>query len=335
MPTRLTWHPGADVVQGFTPDGKAVLFTSRRERSSPAATRSSSPCRSGGGVPAQLPIPNAFRGHLLARRQAASPTTRCRRRSAVEALPRRHRTRGSGSTTSRDHAVEKIPQPAGRCNDIDPMWIGDTVYFRSDRNGEFNLFSYDTKTEGGQAADHATRTSRCSALRPGGGQIVYEQAGYLHLFDPAKRQADAADDRRGRRPGRDAPALRQGRRGTSATPRSRRRARAPRSSSAARSSPCRPRRAIPRNLTDTPGRPRALAGLVARRQVASPTSPTQAASTSCTSRRQDGKGEAKTLQARAAPASTTSPVWSPDSQKIAFTDNSRIAVLDRPRRPAR
>ena len=28
VPTRLTWHPGADVVQGFTPDGGKVLFTS-------------------------------------------------------------------------------------------------------------------------------------------------------------------------------------------------------------------------------------------------------------------------------------------------------------------
>src|SRR5688500_9120778 len=26
VPTRLTWHPGPDVVQGFTPDGRKVLF---------------------------------------------------------------------------------------------------------------------------------------------------------------------------------------------------------------------------------------------------------------------------------------------------------------------
>src|SRR5688572_28161596 len=30
VPTRLTWHPGPDVVQEFTPDGSAVLFTSPR-----------------------------------------------------------------------------------------------------------------------------------------------------------------------------------------------------------------------------------------------------------------------------------------------------------------
>ena len=29
-PKRLTWHPGADVVQGWTPDGKSVVFASAR-----------------------------------------------------------------------------------------------------------------------------------------------------------------------------------------------------------------------------------------------------------------------------------------------------------------
>ena len=30
VPKRLTWHPGPDLVQSFTPDGKAILFTSPR-----------------------------------------------------------------------------------------------------------------------------------------------------------------------------------------------------------------------------------------------------------------------------------------------------------------
>ena len=37
-PERLTWHPGDDIVRGFTPEGK-VLFTSQR-RSSRRGTRS-------------------------------------------------------------------------------------------------------------------------------------------------------------------------------------------------------------------------------------------------------------------------------------------------------
>ncbi len=31
IPTRITWHPAADVVIGFTPDGKNILFTTPME----------------------------------------------------------------------------------------------------------------------------------------------------------------------------------------------------------------------------------------------------------------------------------------------------------------
>lgn len=41
---------------------------------------------------------------------------------------------------------DKVPQPQARCNDTDPIWMGEKIYFRSDRNGEFNLFSYDLKS---------------------------------------------------------------------------------------------------------------------------------------------------------------------------------------------
>ena len=43
--------------------------------------------------------------------------------------------------------MEKVPQPEGRCNDTDPMWLGDRLFFRSDRDGEFNLYAYDRATK--------------------------------------------------------------------------------------------------------------------------------------------------------------------------------------------
>ena len=60
VPTRLTWHPGRDVVQGFTPDGSAVLFTSGRMAFTGAHTQLFTvPVK--GGSPTQLEIPNASR----------------------------------------------------------------------------------------------------------------------------------------------------------------------------------------------------------------------------------------------------------------------------------
>ena len=130
---------------------------------------------------------------------SGSPTTRSTRPSPSGSSTAAARISRSGSTQFGDHAVEKVPQPPDRSNDVDPMWIGDTVYFRSDRDGEFNLFSFDTQVEGGQAA-HQPRGLPGPGRSAGGGKIVYEQAGYLHLLDPANGPAREADDRRHRRP---------------------------------------------------------------------------------------------------------------------------------------
>ena len=59
MPRRLTFHPAQDIAQGFTPDGKRVLFVSNRGA---VTTRLSQvfTVPVDGGVEEQLPIPNAF-----------------------------------------------------------------------------------------------------------------------------------------------------------------------------------------------------------------------------------------------------------------------------------
>src|SRR5687768_14166274 len=58
-PRRLTWHPAADGAQGFTPDGRQVLFTSGRNSwTGSLAQLFTVPVT--GGVETQLPIPNAF-----------------------------------------------------------------------------------------------------------------------------------------------------------------------------------------------------------------------------------------------------------------------------------
>src|SRR5262249_2774771 len=58
-PTRLTWHPGADVVRCFTPDGKSVLFSSARSVANNRHTQLYTVPLTG-GMPTQLPIPYGF-----------------------------------------------------------------------------------------------------------------------------------------------------------------------------------------------------------------------------------------------------------------------------------
>jgi tricorn protease len=184
-PTRLTWHPGADIVQGFTPDSKSVLFTSGRAVFTTRYTQLFT-VPVAGGVETPLPIPNASRATYAgdAQHLAYSPF--------FPAMLEWKRYRGG--TASRiylyrasDHGIDKIPQPATRANDVDPMWVGDTVYFRSDREGEFNLYAFDTKSKAITPVTHYSDFPVLSAAATSDA-LVYEQAGYLHLIDMKSKQ---------------------------------------------------------------------------------------------------------------------------------------------------
>ena len=180
IPKRLTWHPDRDRVQGFTPDGTAVLFTSARNQHTFRYTHLFT-VPVNGGFPTQLPIPYAYRAVYSpdGDKLAYEP------QREVFLQWKRYR----GGTTSwiwlyrfNDHSVEKIPQPRERCNDANPLWMGDKIYFRSDRNGEFNLFSFDPASkEIVQLTNHddfpVLGASACD------GKIIYEQSGYLHIYD--------------------------------------------------------------------------------------------------------------------------------------------------------
>lgn len=184
VPKRLTWHPGADTVQGFSPDGRQVLFTSPREVFTNRYTQLFTVALDG-GMPEKLPLPNADSAAFSAdgKRLAYNPIA-----------PRFEQWKQyRGGTASRisiydrtSQNVAYIPQPPSRANDVDPMWVGSDIYFRSDRDGEFNLYVFTPgKGEVRRLTDH--EDFPVLNAQAGGGKIVYEQAGYLHLFDPADR----------------------------------------------------------------------------------------------------------------------------------------------------
>lgn len=181
VPTRLTWHPGPDIVQGFTPDGSAVLFISPRAVFTGRYTQLFT-VPVNGGIEKPLKLPNAFEATY-------SPDgSRLAYNPIAPAFNQWKHYRGGLTSTIwlynfGDNGTEKLPQPEGRANDVDPMWIADTIYFRSDRNGEFNLFSYNLKSRAiKQLTDH--QDFPVLGASSGGGKIIYEQAGYLHTFDP-------------------------------------------------------------------------------------------------------------------------------------------------------
>ena len=73
--------------------------------------------------------------------------------------------------------------------DIDPMWIGDEIYFMSDRDKRMNIFVYNTRTGATQKVtdftEYDVKFANC-----GGGKIVFENGGYLYVLDPATKRSE-------------------------------------------------------------------------------------------------------------------------------------------------
>jgi len=180
VPFRLTFHPGNDLVRGFTPDGSRVLFASPRfvfsGRYQELFTVSIK-----GGYPEKLPLPNAWSACFSpdGRKMAYNPLS-------PQYMQWKNYRGGTISTVRifsfSDNSITTIPQPAGGCNDAEPMWAGNKIYFLSDRNGEFNLFSYDISDN---SLKQLTSFNDFPVLKASAGKngIIFEQEGYLHIFD--------------------------------------------------------------------------------------------------------------------------------------------------------
>ncbi len=89
--------------------------------------------------------------------------------------------------------MEKIPRE--NSNDFNPIWLGDKVYFLSDRAGPVSLFSYDTATKKVTTLVHNDGYDMKSASA-GPGAIVYEQFGSIHLFDLKSGKVEEDRDHR-------------------------------------------------------------------------------------------------------------------------------------------
>ncbi|MGH9904607.1 MAG: S41 family peptidase [Pyrinomonadaceae bacterium] len=185
-PKRLTYHPGPDRVRGWTPDGRRVVLASARTSAPQQAYFRLWTVGLEGGLPESLPLPRAFKGTYSpdGRRVAYEEFSTAFIPIWYEASQWRHyrggRTHPNRIFTLADNSVEKLPWD--NSNDTDPMWVGNTVYFLSDRNHTVNLFSYRLDTK---QLTQLTRHDDFDIMNATAGSdaVVYEQAGYIHLVD--------------------------------------------------------------------------------------------------------------------------------------------------------
>jgi tricorn protease len=176
-PRRLTYHPGPDIPVGWASDGRSILFTSSKDDLQGRPRLYTVPLE--GGWPSALPLPRGSAGSF-------SPDgTSIAYVPLSPWQPGWHRYRG-GQTTPiwiarlSDSKVQAIPRQ--NSNDRSPMWIGDKVYFLSDRDDRYSLYSYDTRSKKvSQLLKPETLDIKSAEAGPDG--IVFERLGSLHLYD--------------------------------------------------------------------------------------------------------------------------------------------------------
>jgi tricorn protease len=184
-PRRLTYHPGADLALAWTPDGKHLLFRSPRDSYSRFNRLFTVSVE--GGLPTEIPLPMGEEGVFSPDGKQLAYVPLWNRRGVPGSYIAWKRYRGGKAALIwiaklSDSSVEEIPRDGS--NDFNPMWVGKTVYFLSDRNGPVTLFAYDTGSKKVREVV-ANRGFDIKSASAGPGAIVYEQFGSLHLLDLA------------------------------------------------------------------------------------------------------------------------------------------------------
>jgi len=195
VPKRVTYHPDADRLVGWSADGTRILFRSNRLSQSRYTQLYTVPAE--GGLPEVLPLPMACMGAYSpdGKRMVYAPLDGGQFAPGFTNFVAWKRYRGGEASylwvvNFADLSTVKIPRTDS--NDIYPMWIGEKIYFLSDRNGPMTLFRYDPQSRKVDELIHNTGKDIMSASAGPGG-IVYEQFGQVHIFDIASGKEHAVN----------------------------------------------------------------------------------------------------------------------------------------------
>jgi tricorn protease len=212
-PRQLTFYPARgplaprwgwdNQVFGWSNDGKRIVFRSLRDSWSLPIARLYSVSIDGGPAEA-LPMPTAGSGDF-------SPNGTEIVYSPQSRDFRSEKRYGGGQANQlyifdlKTSAAKRIAE--GPRATRDAMWLGDTIFFNSDRDGHFNLYAYNVPSG---KTTKVTNNSPWDVRWPSsdnGSQIVYELNGELQVLDARTRKStpisiDVPDEGNARRPSR-------------------------------------------------------------------------------------------------------------------------------------
>ncbi|HEY9517554.1 MAG TPA: PDZ domain-containing protein, partial [Gemmatimonadaceae bacterium] len=179
-PKQLTFHPGADLVRGWTPDGRVLFVSGRSSYTLSSMSTSRLFVQAVDAVaPTAVDLPNGWDGAFSpdGKRLAYMPIA-----NANEIWKRYQGGRTTSIWIARlaDASIERVPRD--NSTDKQPMWVADTIFFLSDRDGATTLYSYDLASKRiAKRIDNKGLDIKNASAGPGG--IVLEQFGAIRLYD--------------------------------------------------------------------------------------------------------------------------------------------------------
>ena len=191
-PKRLTYHPNPEVVRGW--NGSRILYASSKESATPRYQRLFQvDALSGHDEVMKMPEANEGSvspdGKFTAYIKVNDPTDGNRNYRPFK-LYRGGLMPKIWIFNNTTYDVEEIPGSKGN-NNMRPVWVGDVVYFLSDRdNHNVNIYSFHTKTKEVKKLtdfnDYDVKT-----LHSDGRDLVFEQAGRIHILNIASAKSQA------------------------------------------------------------------------------------------------------------------------------------------------
>jgi len=184
LTTRWGWD---NQVYGWTNDGKRIIFRSLRDGWELNGSRLFTVSMNGG--PAEpLPMPESGSGSFSpgGNKIVYSP----------QARDFRSEKRYSGGQANKLYIFDIETHESAEISDSpranrDPMWIGDKIYFDSDRDGHFNLYQYDPASAKTTQITFDTKWDVRWPASDRQSRIVYELNGELQVLDLKTRKSAA------------------------------------------------------------------------------------------------------------------------------------------------
>ncbi len=213
VPRQLTFYPARgplpprwgydNQVYGWTNDGKRIVFRSHRDsRTLPVSRLYTVSIDGGPAEPLSMPESGAASYSPGGNKLVYSPRSR----------DFRSEKRYSGGQANSLFIFDTETHEAKRITDgprasRDPMWIGQSIYYNSDRDGHFNLYTYEVNNgKTSQVTFNKTWDVRWPSTDRAS-RIVYELNGELQILDVKSRKSTpisitVPDDGLARRPSR-------------------------------------------------------------------------------------------------------------------------------------